>query len=556
MGCAPNLAEHRFALSGEVWVDGGPPEKEERSMRSRNVIRGAGRPLLGLRRGLLATSLAVSALALAGAGQAAAAVSPTNNPQTIAESMVADQSALTGASFLELPPVGTPTGTATKFNPEQPAQSRFPTDGSDFGILTSGNVSFADDPNDSPATSANNDGGPRRGTSDLDVVVLKVDVVVPQDKNCMSVDFGFYSEEYPEYVGSSFNDAFIAELDQSTWTTAGSQIIAPNNFARDEAGQVVSINSSGGTSMNPANALNTTYDGATRTLAATSPVTPGAHSVYLSIFDQGDQVLDSAVFLDNLKFANVATPQDECKEGAQPIDEDADDDGVLDAQDNCPNVPNPSQEDNDGDGQGDACDSDDDNDGVEDGGDNCPNDTNPGQEDTDGDGDGDACDSDDDDDGVPDDEDNCPQAANPDQRDRDFDGKGDACDPPDKSTSGCKITDGGRIVASNGDKATFGATARALSEDVAEGQQQYRDHGPASSFSFHSIRVETVICDGDKATILGQGRVNGEGSFDFRIDVTDSGEPGREDRYRIRISNGYDSGDQRLEGGNVQMHRT
>ena len=487
-------------------------------MQLRNVSQGKVRPLTRLRRGLLVTTLAVLALGIGGVGQAVAAVSPTNNAQTIAEALVADQSTLTGASFAELPPFGTPNGTATAFDPPQPAQSRFPTDGNDFGILTSGNVSFADDPNNSESTTADDGGEPRRGTSDLDVTVLKVDVIVPEGKNCMSVDFGFYSEEYPEYVGSSFNDAFVAELDQSTWTTVGSQIIAPNNFARDDAGQVVSINSSGITSMNPANALNTTYDGATRTLAATTPVTPGAHSVYLSIFDQGDRALDSAVFLDNLKFANVATPQDECKEGAQPIDEDQDNDNVPDDEDNCPNEANPDQTDTDNDGQGDACDPDDDNDNV------------------------------------PDDEDNCPNEANPDQRDRDFDGKGDACDPPDKSTAGCKVTNGGRITASNGDKATFGGNSKATNEDEAKGQEQYRDHGPATSFRFHSIRIETVICDGGQATILGQGTVDGEGSYDFRIDVTDNGEPGEDDTYRIRISNGYDSGQQPLEGGNLQVH--
>ncbi|WP_442940262.1 hypothetical protein [Nocardioides sp. B-3] len=35
--------------------------------------------------------------------------------------------------------------------------------------------------------------------------------------NCMvGMDFRFLSEEFPEYVGSSFNDAFIAEMDAST----------------------------------------------------------------------------------------------------------------------------------------------------------------------------------------------------------------------------------------------------------------------------------------------------------------------------------------------------
>jgi hypothetical protein len=43
--------------------------------------------------------------------------------------------------------------------------------------------------------------------------------------------------------------------------------------------------------------------------------------------------------------------------------------------------------------------------------------------------------------------------------------------------------------------------------------------------------------------------------FAYRIHVTDQGEPGSEDTYWIVLKNGYNSGDQTLEGGNVQIHR-
>ena len=49
-------------------------------------------------------------------------------------------------------------------------------------------------------------GGNVRGDTDLDVSILKVDVTVPAGANCLTFNFKFLSEEYPVYVGSSFND--------------------------------------------------------------------------------------------------------------------------------------------------------------------------------------------------------------------------------------------------------------------------------------------------------------------------------------------------------------
>lgn len=95
--------------------------------------------------------------------------------------------------------------------------------------------------------------------------VLELDLLAPTDSNCLRLDFAFYSEEYPEYVNSFYNDAFIAELDRTTWTSTpdqvDDQIRDPDKFAFDSNGEVVSINSTGSTSMNDINPGGTTYDG-------------------------------------------------------------------------------------------------------------------------------------------------------------------------------------------------------------------------------------------------------------------------------------------------------
>ncbi len=159
-----------------------------------------------------------------------------------------------------------------------------------------------------------------RGDTDFDVTVLRLNLMVPANANCLlGIDFRFLSEEYPEWVGTRFNDAFIAELDRTTWDTSGSTISAPDNFAFDPAGNPITINTTGATSMTEGDAEGTTYDGATPILTAATPITPGPHQLFLSIFDQGDHIYDSAIVVDDLRVGRVADVERDCRPGARPV---------------------------------------------------------------------------------------------------------------------------------------------------------------------------------------------------------------------------------------------
>jgi Ca2+-binding RTX toxin-like protein len=225
---------------------------------------------------------------------ASAAIVPTGNAALIASAMAAAPGVVTGASFVST------TATLANAVVDSPLAG-FPRNGNTFGLLSTGDPTLADDPNAFSSSGRDNAGGAVRGDTDRDVTILKIDLNVASGQNCLQFDFKFLSEEFPEYVGSNYNDAFIAEVDASTWDTVGSDITAPDNIALDPFGDLISINSSGPTSVSTGAAAGTTYDAATNVVGARSPITPGPHSLYLSIFDQGDNAFDSAVLLDNLR---------------------------------------------------------------------------------------------------------------------------------------------------------------------------------------------------------------------------------------------------------------
>ena len=73
----------------------------------------------------------------------------------------------------------------------------------------------------------------------------------------------------------------------------------------------------------------------------------------------------------------------------------------------------------------------------------------------------------------------------------------------------------------------------------------------------NSIAVNSVYCTDDrtKATILGTASVNGSGMHEYQIDVTDNGQSGANDAYRMFIPDiAYDSGEHTLGGGNITIH--
>jgi hypothetical protein len=265
--------------------------------------------MLKIHRGRLGLAIAGAAtLSLITTTAATAAVVSNNDPVALGNSMSAvgvTGGALSVVYDCTLGPC--PTGIGDS------ALAGFPTSGATFGVMTTGDAQIADDANiaGNSGKAWNQTGTPIAGDV-WDQQVLRVDLPAATG-NCLAFDFRFLSEEYPEYVTSGFNDAFVAQLD--TWNVSvdpvAQTVSAPGDFAAG-AGDSISVDAAGPSAMSLAEAAGTTYDGATLRLVARTPVAPGSvHSLYLTMFDQGDAILDSAVFVDGIRFENAAAGQ--CK---------------------------------------------------------------------------------------------------------------------------------------------------------------------------------------------------------------------------------------------------
>ncbi len=259
---------------------------------------------------ILPLSIVVGASLLTPAVAPAAIIEYPRDPSAtpIARAITRDPTLVRRAVFSALPPSSKPAAVSTT------KLAGFPTHGSSFGMLSTGNARKADDPNDAGDTGSESRGPSIRGARD--VVIMRIDLRVPAKANCLSFDFRFLSEEFPEFVKDIFNDAFIAELGRTTWDASGKDnptIVAPNNFATDTQGNPIRVNSVGDTTVTAAAAKGTTYDGATRKLRASTPIKPGNRRLYLSIFDQGDRLYDSTVFIDNMRTSRAKS----CKTGVR-----------------------------------------------------------------------------------------------------------------------------------------------------------------------------------------------------------------------------------------------
>jgi len=113
------------------------------------------------------------------------------------------------------------------------------------------------------------------------------------------------------------------------------------------------------------------------------------------------------------------------------------------------------------------------------------------------------------------------------------------------------VTGGGWITGPSGARANFGV-AGGIKNGGLWGHLTYIDHG-TNGVKVKGTGVTSYEVIGPTSRrISGTAEVNGV-SGSYTVDVTDAGEPGRDDTFSITLSNGY-SASGKLAGGNIQLH--
>ena len=236
--------------------------------------------------------------------------SAVSDPLTIAGWSAAEiAEAMNLPAGITLAVTGSPGGVAVATVPI----TGFPREGSSFVVLSTGLAKSAALPGEPSTHLSSTLDGPN-GVDDNDLSQLALQVTsFPPGSECVVMDLRFGTEEYPEYVNQGFNDLFTMESPTSSITLTAEGVQAPNNYAFDVDGDIISVDTAGLTTI-----AGTALDGVTPILVAAAPIPVAADGrIIITIQDRGDSILDSAVFLDKVRFgsgdvcdSNIAAPVD------------------------------------------------------------------------------------------------------------------------------------------------------------------------------------------------------------------------------------------------------
>ncbi|HEX2642867.1 MAG TPA: choice-of-anchor L domain-containing protein [Thermoanaerobaculia bacterium] len=176
-----------------------------------------------------------------------------------------------------------------------------PLRGSSFAVLSTGIIGSVPEPGaDFPPASV---GGDQASFT----LVLRV----PAGESRLSFDFNFLSAEYPDFIGSQFNDTFLAVLSDANGSRVIAQASVNSSFffpasSSRAGGSGFDIFSQDPEGVDEVFGTGLPDAGVTDFQSVDVPVTSnGTITLTFSVEDQGDGILDSAIVLDNLQAASI-----------------------------------------------------------------------------------------------------------------------------------------------------------------------------------------------------------------------------------------------------------
>jgi uncharacterized repeat protein (TIGR01451 family) len=198
-----------------------------------------------------------------------------------------------------------------------------PTNGDTFALISTGIAGY------NPVTTDELNPGDERGSwfknkmgNPRDSATLKMTLNVPQYMHYMYYDIQFFSSEYPEFIGTKYNDFLTITVDSPTQGISEYQFDVNNGYfvltSHDIPGTGFDIFAQSGIPAKVDLVDTTPRDpgadaGASDLIpigGQTHPVSPCEQvNVTIHIQDVGDNMFDSTAFIDNLRFSGEAITQ-------------------------------------------------------------------------------------------------------------------------------------------------------------------------------------------------------------------------------------------------------
>jgi hypothetical protein len=254
-----------------------------------------------------ATCLTLAGIAIESAPAKAVSITNNTNATALVNALLGSNS---GITIVGTPTLTGATGSAGTFNGGNTGSQLGITDGIvlSTGAVTNGTANGGLVDNNNPTytqflTTGDSDLSAIAGTTTTDAAILEFDFT-SSTGNLFLLDYVFASQEYPDFVGSQFNDAFaffvdgvnIANIPNTSTPVAINNVnsTANSGYFRDNSTDAIGLHYGGFTTVLQAKALN---------------IGLGNHTFKIAIADAGvdgigtpDYGLDSAVFLKNGSF--------------------------------------------------------------------------------------------------------------------------------------------------------------------------------------------------------------------------------------------------------------